>query len=155
MFAYNDSLMGDLESASAKPVFERVEREFRALAETFVPDLADAGDDDWTRLMETVGIALRQRPRSIVRQLVLLVRALDWMAVFTAGRRLTALGPDQRGRLLERWQDSKWLMMRRGVWGLRTVVFMGYYTRPDVQARLGYRAHPDGWSALRTRRASS
>jgi hypothetical protein len=33
---------------------------------------------------------------------------------------------------------------------VRTLVFMGYYTREDVQGALGYRAHADGWSARRT-----
>ncbi len=30
-----------------------------------------------------------------------------------------------------------------------TLVFLGYYTQPGVQAALGYRAHPDGWQARR------
>ncbi|NIR59740.1 MAG: hypothetical protein GWO02_09555 [Gammaproteobacteria bacterium] len=136
-------------------MFGRVERGFRALAETFVPELADAGHEDWTRLMEIVGVALRQRPPSIERQLVLLVRVLDWMPLVTRGRRFAALSPDQRCRLLERWQDSRWLALRRGVWGLRTVVFMGYYSRPTVHRRLGYRAHREGWSAVRARREAS
>ena len=36
---------------------------------------------------------------------------------------------------------------RSGIWGLRTLVFLGYYTRDDVAAFIGYRAHRDGWSA--------
>ena len=36
-------------------------------------------------------------------------------------------------------------LIRRGVWGLRTLVLMGYYTQPEVIAGLGYRADRAGW----------
>jgi hypothetical protein len=40
-------------------------------------------------------------------------------------------------------------LLRRGVWGLRTLVFLGYYTRPEVQMTLGYRASARGWVTRR------
>ena len=41
------------------------------------------------------------------------------------------------------------LLFRRGVWGLRTLVMMGWYTNPSVIAALGYRASAAGWEARR------
>ena len=32
------------------------------------------------------------------------------------------------------------LLLRRGFWGLRTLVFLGYYARPEAAAEIGYRA---------------
>src|SRR2546422_3095313 len=37
------------------------------------------------------------------------------------------------------------LLMRRGLWGLRTLAFMGYYGRPAAAREIGYRADPRGW----------
>jgi len=141
--------------ARSRHRFARVEPAFRALAETFVPDLAEAGGDEWSRLTEVVDGALRRRPPAIGRQLVLFVRVLDWLPLFTAGRRFAALELGDRRAFLERMQDSRWLVVRRGVWGLRSVVFLGYYSRPEVHARLGYHPHRDGWDAARARREPS
>ena len=41
------------------------------------------------------------------------------------------------------------LAVRRGFWGLRTLVFMGYYARPEAAAAIGYRADVRGWEARR------
>jgi hypothetical protein len=46
-------------------------------------------------------------------------------------------------------QYSPLPLLRRGVWGLRTLVFLGYYARADVQTTLGYRATGRGWMARR------
>ena len=51
--------------------------------------------------------------------------------------------------MLETLQDAPVLLLRRGIWGLRTLAFMGYYTRPDAQRAIGYRADPRGWEARR------
>lgn len=86
----------------------------------------------------------------MVRQLHLLLRALDLLPVLTRGRRLRSLAPDDREAFLARVQDAPILLVRRGLWGLRTLVFMGHYGRPEVQAAIGYgarlrgrREHPD------------
>jgi hypothetical protein len=38
-------------------------------------------------------------------------------------------------------------LIRRGVWGLRTLVLMGCYTRAEMMDGIGYRAHARGWAA--------
>ncbi len=53
--------------------------------------------------------------------------------------------PDQRRDFLERVERSPLLVVRRGFWGIRTLVFMGYYARADVAGAIGYRASADGW----------
>jgi len=131
----------------------RVEPEFRALAKSFVPELAGADDEEWRRVVAIVDRALRLRPRTVQRQVVLLIRVLDWLPLIRSGRRFVALDRDRRSAFLERVQDSRWLLLRRGVWGLRCLVFMGYYARPEVHTRLGYRAHRDGWDAPGARTA--
>ncbi len=79
------------------------------------------------------------------RQVLMFVGLLDWLPIFRHRRRLRSLDPEQRLRFLEGLQNSRWPLIRRGVWGLRTLVFMGYYARPMTQAAIRYRGHPDGW----------
>ena len=39
------------------------------------------------------------------------------------------------------------LLVRRGFWGLRTMIYLGYYSRGAAPAEIGYRAHVRGWQA--------
>jgi len=59
------------------------------------------------------------------------------------------LDPARRARFLDSLQTSRLLLARRGIWGLRTLVLMGYYGRPRAAAAIGYRADPRGWEARR------
>jgi hypothetical protein len=130
-------------------MLEPVEVPFRALAEAFVPEVVQEDETGWRSLTATVEAALQRQPEAILRQIVLLVRLLDWLPVARHGRRLRSLDPATRTRLLLRLQDSRLAVLRRGVWGLRTLVFMGYYTRADTYAQIGYAARPGGWDAIR------
>lgn len=122
---------------------------FRAAAKAFIPELAEAPPATWERLEATVERALGDRPPAMRRQLVLFIRILDLLALFRHGRRLTSLPAAQRTRLLDRLSRASLLLLRRGVWGLRTLVQMGYYTQPEVQTAIGYRANAAGWEARR------
>lgn len=133
--------------ADREPYLNPVSEPFRALAETFVPEVSEMGRDEYRRLVEIVEAALGDRAPSIRRQLLLFVRLLDWLPVLRYGRRLRSLDRERRAGLLGRLQDSRLLAIRRGVWGLRSLVFMGYYGREEAREEIGYRARPGGWEA--------
>lgn len=133
----------------ADPVLPPVRAVFRAIARTVVPEAAELDAAAWTELERIVEQALAARPPKIRRQLGLLIRIIDLLAVLRHGRRFAALDDARRARLLGALQDSRLLLLRRGVWGLRTLVFMGYYARPAAAAGIGYRADPAGWEARR------
>jgi hypothetical protein len=80
---------------------------------------------------------------------LLFVKVLDSLALLRHGRRLPALDDAKRKSLVESIASSRLLLLRRGVWGLRTLVQMGWYGQPEVQRSLGYRANAAGWEALR------
>jgi hypothetical protein len=122
---------------------------FRALAVAFVPETAAADPAAWTRLEAIVAGALAGRPPALQRQVLLFVKLLDLFALLRHGRRLAALDDATRTRLMERVATSPILLFRRGVWGLRTLVQMGWYAQPEVQQSLGYRATAAGWAARR------
>lgn len=122
---------------------------FRALAATFVPETAHATDREWAALEETVGRALAARPVALQKQIALFVRVLDLSARVRYGRGLVALDPARRTALLQSFARSPLLLFRRGIWGLRTLAMMGWYTQPGVITALGYRADARGWEARR------
>ena len=122
---------------------------FRALCVAFVPESAELNESDWRELESEVEQALADRPPVVQKQMLLLIRILDLLARARHGRAMESLPPASRRELLTRLQDSRWLLLRRGVWGLRTLAFLGYYSRPDTAASIGYRADARGWEALR------
>ena len=122
---------------------------FRALAVAMVPDAASLDERGWEEVDAAMTKALSTRPPAVRRQLAILIRALDALPLLRWGRRFHQLGAARRARFLDSVQHSPILLLRRGVWGLRTLVFMAYYARPEVQASLGYRASARGWSTRR------
>jgi hypothetical protein len=126
-----------------------VRRPFRALACVFIPETAGADEAAWGRLESIVAGALAARPSAIARQVLLFIRILDALSVLRYGRGLASLDPARRTRLVESIATSPVLLLRRGVWGLRTLVQMGWYGQPGIQRSLGYRATAAGWEAPR------
>ena len=114
-----------------------------------VPDAAALDESAWRDVDNAIARVLAKRPASARRQLALLVRILDTLPLFRWGRRFHALGAARRARFLDTMQYAPIPLVRRGVWGLRTLVFLGYYARPEVQATLGYRATARGWTIRR------
>ncbi len=121
----------------------------RPLARAFLPEAAAFTEHDWQAMAQLVGGTLAGKPPRLLRQLGLFVRIIGLLAMVRYRRGLDALSPDQLCTLLESLERSPLLLIRRGVWGLRTLVFMGYYTRPEAAVAIGYRATPAGWEARR------
>ena len=134
-------------TADTGSTFGPVRESFRALAATIVPEAKGLDAPAWGDLERIVEEGLASRPASIRRQLRLLVRALDLLPVLRFGKSFRALDPARRTAFLLAVQDAPVLLLRRGFWGLRTLVFMGYYSRPEARDEIGYRADARGWDA--------
>lgn len=123
---------------------------FRAFAATVVPEMAAFDDAAWSDVERTVAHALSQRPAAMRRQLVLFLRVIENLPRLRYGRAFSALEPPQRASVLHRLELAPLKLLRRGVWGLRTLVLMGCYTRAEIMDGIGYRAHAAGWAARGT-----
>ena len=130
-----------------EPVLAPVRGCFRAMAATFVPEAKDLDEPAWAEAEAIVEAFLAARPEKVRRQVVLLVRVLQLLPILRWGRPFTALGAERRLRFLAALQDAPLLLLRRGVWGLRSIAFMGYYGRAAADAAIGYRADRRGWEA--------
>jgi hypothetical protein len=133
----------------SQSVLEPVRPVFRALCASFVPESVAL---DERALAEAEGVVerfLAARPAGVRRQLVLLIRLLEYLPLLRWGRRFTGLDDARRRRVLVALQDAPLLLLRRGIWGVRTLAFMGYYARHEAAAAIGYRADPRGWEVRR------
>lgn len=127
------------------PVLEPHRNTFRAFAETVVPEMAQLDPAGWDDVERTIEHALTRRPPAVRRQLSLLLHAIEMLPRVRHGRGFAALDGVRREKLIDVLQRSPVKLLRRGVWGLRTLVLMGYYTRAETMSDVGYRAHVRGW----------
>lgn len=135
-----DSLTGVL--ASVRPIL-------RAIGTTIVPEAARLGDAGWLDVERIVGAALAARPAAVRRQILLFIRLIEWAPLPRHGARFSRLAARQRTRFLSALENAPLLLIRRGFWGLRTLLLMGYYGRPEAGREIGYRAASEGWAARR------
>jgi hypothetical protein len=114
-----------------------------------VPEAAGLESAEWDDLEGIVARAIAARPRAVQRQLVLFLTLLEWLPLLRYARRLSRLDAARRANFLDRLQRAPLLLLRRGFWGVRTLILMGYYGRPAVATDIGYRADARGWEARR------
>ncbi|HEY6059167.1 MAG TPA: hypothetical protein VIV10_01165 [Gemmatimonadales bacterium] len=122
----------------------------RAIGVTVVPEATRLDEAGWAAIEGTVAAALASRPAALQRQFLLFLRVVEWLPLVRFGHRFTRLDPARRTRYLKSLQNAPLLLVRRGMWGLRTLLLMGYYGRPEARDEIGYRADPRGWTARRS-----
>ena len=122
---------------------------FRAVATCVVPEAARLEAAQWDELEAIVARAIAARSRSVQRQLTLFLILLEWLPLLRYARRLSRLDTTRRANFLDRLQRAPLLLLRRGLWGVRTLILMGYYGRPAAAREIGYRADARGWEARR------
>lgn len=119
----------------------------RTIVTAAVPAAERLGEEDWREVLEIIEGSIASRSSRLRAQLALFLRTLDVLALLRWGRRLRSLEPTEARRLLAALECAPLLLLRRGVWGIRTLAFMGYYGRRAASREIGYRAEPGGWSA--------
>jgi len=117
----------------------------RAVVETVVPMSSDLDELAWPEVLTIVETVASERPPKMRRQLAAFIRVVEYAALPFHGRRFTRLSLADRTRWLLRLQDSSIPLVRRGLWGLRTLAFMGYYGRAQAASEIGYTASASGW----------
>ena len=122
---------------------------FRAFATTVVPEMTALDEAGWSEVEGTVEHALARRPKKMRRQLRLLLGVIENLPRVRYGRGFSALDAGRRTTMIDTLQYAPVKLLRRGVWGLRTLVLMGCYTREPAMRELGYRARAGGWGARR------
>lgn len=128
--------------ASVRPIL-------RAIATAVVPEAARLDDPGWLDVERIVAGAVAARPAALRGQILLFIRLIEWAPLLRHGARFSRLDAGRRARFLSALENAPLLPIRRGFWGLRTLLLMGYYGRPEAAREIGYRAVPDGWAVRR------
>jgi hypothetical protein len=137
--------MGGSGNASVLTSFEAT---IEAVGSVVLPSPDALDEEGWRRAREIIESALEPKPNNIKRQLRLFLRVVNFLPVLTKGRTLKRLSIPDRAAFLEGLHTSRIQLLRKGLWGVRTLIFMGYYNQPSVRQVIGYAADPAGWDAI-------
>jgi len=122
-----------------------------ALAARIVPETRAPDAAGWARFEAIVDDALQERTDAVRRQFALFLGVLRWAPVARYGARFDAMAPGRQDAVLRWFEDCPLSLLRKGFWGLKAMVFMGYYGQPETHGLIGYRARFDGREGLRAR----
>jgi hypothetical protein len=114
-----------------------------ALARRIVPRSLAAGEEAEARFLSVVGEALAERP-SLARPLAAFLALVRWLPVLLHGRRFERLGAARQEAFLRMLERSRLAPVRQGFAGVRTLVLMGHYGRPELGPELHYEPSREG-----------
>lgn len=114
---------------------------------TFIPGAAGLSQEALDRLLARVDARLAAEEPGLGRRLRLFVRVMHFFPLVGYGRTFGRLSQARRTEFFGRVEESRFALFRVGLWGLRTLLYLGWYGDSEVQAGLGYRPDPRGWAA--------
>lgn len=138
--------MSDMEFLTSKK-----EAALRRLAARIVPETLELDADGRRRFADIIDEALADRPPAVRRQFATFLGVLDWAPALRYGRRFQALQPASQDTVLRWFEDCPISLLRKGFWGLKAMVFMGYYGQPETHRLIGYAPDFDGRTGLNAR----
>ena len=128
-----------MDSPERQPVLgSRQQRFLLCLAARIVPESAGAPPQVTDPLLAAVDEELRPRPRLQQLEFKLLLFAIRWMTVPFTLHRFERLPGERQDRWLGFLENAPLTLLRVGIWGLKTLVFLGYYTQDGVLRRIVY-----------------
>lgn len=108
------------------------------IGERLVPPLGKLSQEEQGRFRRLIADALAERPSAVQRQFRLFLAVLRWAPLVRWGRPFHRLKGAQQDRFLRWLQDDAPGRLRQGMWGLKTIVYMGYYGQSELGPRFGY-----------------
>lgn len=114
------------------------------VAERIAPGVAELDETRKERVMAEIERAVGARPLALQRQLTMFLNIMRWAPVARYGREFDRLSPAQQDAVLRWFMDAPVARLRQGFWGVKTLVYMGYYGLPEVADRIGYRPSRNG-----------
>jgi len=123
----------------------------RVLAARIVPETAQLDSAGMGRLICLIDEALLERPASVRRQFGIYLGLLRWAPLPRFGGPFEKLSADRQDAVLRWFESCPVGLLRAGFWGLKVLIFMGYYGQPDTNAMVGYAPQRDGRAGLDAR----
>lgn len=121
------------------------------VAGRIVPEFAEMDEAGRARFLEIVEATLMTRSPSVRKQFGAFLNILNLSPMPTRFRSLMRLSPEAQDRMLNKFQYSSSKLLRIGLWGLKTLIFMGYYGQDAVKDRIGFTPSVQGNEKLHDR----
>lgn len=122
----------------AKTLSQRQRRFLLALARRVVPESEGMDPQAQSKFLSIIETALASRPSAMRRQVGLFLAILRWLPALRYGVPLDRLTSDRQDAALRWFQGFPVALVRKGFWGIKAMIFMGYYGRPEVGEQLHY-----------------
>jgi hypothetical protein len=120
-------------------ISENQKRLLWAVALRLVPEAASLDAAARDKFFALVEGALSGRSSSLIGQFKLFLAVLQWIPVLRFGLPLTALSGERQDAVLRWFQEAPYHLIRKGFWGLKTMLMMGYYGQPETWEKISYR----------------
>ena len=120
----------------------------QVLAARIVPETAELDVAGWSRFFSIIDEALLGRSPSVRRQFATFLGVLRWAPLVRYGSPLEKLQAGRQDSVLRWFEDCPLSILRNGFWGLKSMVFMGYYGQPETNELVGYAPDFDGRTRL-------
>jgi len=114
------------------------------VARRIVPEIDELETSAWSRFYAIVDQALMDRPATVRRQFGVFLGLIRWLPLARYGTSFERLTDARRDAVLRWLQRALVGRLRQGFWGLKTLVFMGYYGQQELWDRVGYAPANDG-----------
>lgn len=118
------------------------------IARRIVPRLTNSDDEIVQKFLDSIDHSLMVRPASIRRQLGLFLSAIQWLPVFRYGLPFNRLSNGKKDAVLNWFQDCPFFLFRKGFWGLKTLIFLGYYGQEGLWPEFYYTPSFEGNTKL-------
>lgn len=122
---------------------------FMVVAETITPEVASLDSAGRNRMEEIVDTALMDRDAGTRSQFGTFLGVIRMAPVLRFGRAFDRLNADRRLAVLRWFEDCPISLLRKGFWGLKVLVFMGYYGQQENWSEIGYAPEFDGRAGVR------
>lgn len=122
---------------------------FMVVAETITPEVASLDPDGRARMEAIVDTALQDRDAATRSQIGTFLGLIRMAPVLRYGRAFDRLDADRRAAVLRWFQDCPVALLRKGFWGLKVLVFMGFYGQEKNWSAIGYAPGFDGRAGVR------
>ena len=121
---------------------------FWVLAKRIVPETVELDEDGRRRFFDIIDGALLDRPDNVRRQFSTFLSVIKKAPLIRYGKSFEKLTGDCQDAVLCWFEDCPVGLLRKGFWGLKAMVFMGYYGQPETNPVVGYAPEFDGKARL-------
>jgi len=120
----------------------------QTLAARIVPETTELDAVGASRFFGIIDDTLQDREPSVRRQFAIFLGVLRWAPLFRYGGPFEKLSAERQDAVLRWFEDCPVGLPRKGFWGLKAMVFMGYYGQPETNQLVGYAPDFDGRERL-------